>query len=118
MTKSKLYLYVTSVPSGEAPLWVREKWVGLKLPLTGRLSAGVFRGGGILTGPRGSVSSFMALLCGRLPQREGYIVDVLPAVQILESTHPEAAAWWKENASHLMRPDRRFVFEKEVGHVA
>ncbi len=113
----QLHLYVTSVPSGEAPLWVREKWVGLKLPLTGRLSAGIFRGGGVLTGPRGPVLSLLALLSGRLPRKEGYIVDALAAVQILETTHPEAAAWWKENASHLMRPDRRFLFEKGVGYV-
>ena len=25
---------IVAVPLGEAPLWVREKWVGLELPLT------------------------------------------------------------------------------------
>lgn len=117
MISARLYLYVTSVPSGEAPLWVREKWVGLKLPLTGRLSVGTFRGSGVLTGPRNPVSSFLALITGRLRKTEGYIVDALVAVQILESAHPKAAAWWKENAADLMQPDRRFIFPKEAGHV-
>src|SRR5437660_9122721 len=30
------HLRITSVPPGEAPLWVREKWVGLSLPLAQR----------------------------------------------------------------------------------
>jgi hypothetical protein len=109
---AQLHLYVTSVPSGEAPQWVREKWVGLKLPLTGRLSAGIFRGGGVLSGPRGPVASLLALLSGRLPRRDGYIVDALAAVKILELTHPEAAAWWKENAAHLMPPIAGFCLKK------
>jgi hypothetical protein len=117
MASAKQYLYVTSVPSGEAPLWVREKWVGLKLPVTGPLSVGTFRGSGVLTGPRGPVSSFFAMLSGQLRQTEGYIVDAIAAVEVLASAHPDAAAWWKEHASDLIRPDRRFVFEKSVGHI-
>ena len=117
MAPAKLFLYVTSVPAGEAPSWVREKWVGLKLPLTGPLSVGVFRGSGVLTGPRNPLSSILALIARQLPRTEGYIVDALTAVRILESAHPEAAAWWKANAAHLIRPDRRFVFQKDVGHV-
>ena len=113
----QLYLYVTSVPLGEAPLWVREKWVGLKLPLTGRMSVGTFRVGGVLTGPRGLVSASLALLSGRLRRREGYLVNAVEAIQILETTQPEAAAWWRENASHFMRPNRRFLFEKKSGYV-
>jgi hypothetical protein len=63
------------------------------------------------------VSSLIAFLRGRLTRREGYIVDTLAAVHILELTNPEAADWWRRNASDLMLPDRRFVFEKDVGHV-
>jgi hypothetical protein len=115
---SQLYLYVTSVPEGEAPLWVREKWVGLKLPLTGPLSVGTFRGSGVLSGPQSLAAFCVALFRkGLPPKREGYIVNALDAVKILEVTHPEAAAWWRANVSHLMRPSRRFLFQREVGHV-
>jgi hypothetical protein len=107
MAAAKQYLYVTSVPAGEAPLWVREKWVGLKLPLAGPLSVGTFRGSGVLSGPRGRVSSFFAMLIGQLRLTEGYIVDTIAAVQVLELAHPEAASWWRENAPDLIRPDRR-----------
>ena len=42
---------VTAVPAGEAPQWVREKWVGVELPLALR-SAHDFRTFGVLSGPR------------------------------------------------------------------
>jgi hypothetical protein len=117
MTPRTLYLNVISVPSGEAPLWVREKWVGLRLPLSGRLSVGTFRGSGVLSGPRSPISSLLALITGRVRRADGYIVDALTAVQTLEAAHPEAAAWWKENTPHLMRADSRLLFQKEVGYV-
>ena len=36
------YLLVTATPPGEAPLWVREKWVGIELPLMQRWSIPAF----------------------------------------------------------------------------
>ena len=29
------FIKIVSVPSGEAPEWVRKEWVGLELPLAG-----------------------------------------------------------------------------------
>jgi hypothetical protein len=119
MSNSQLHLYVTFVPPGEAPAWVREKWVGLKLPLRQRSSQpGRYRGAGVLTSPRGLVAMIKALLGGRIPYHEGYLVDALKAVEILEEVHPEAAAWWRKNTPHLMRPNRRLLFQAGVGHVA
>jgi hypothetical protein len=41
-------------PAGEAPLWVREKWVGLRLPVVLREAKPVRAlTAGVLTGPRG-----------------------------------------------------------------
>ncbi len=33
MAREAHYIRIVNVPAGEAPLWVREKWVGLELPL-------------------------------------------------------------------------------------
>jgi hypothetical protein len=59
----KLHLYVTSVPSGEAPLWVREQWLGLKLPLTGRQSVGNFYVSGVQID--GGRTPLISPFCGR-----------------------------------------------------
>jgi hypothetical protein len=106
------------VPPGEAPAWVREKWVGLRLPLaqnsadpTTKLTAGV------LTGPRGFFAALKAFYTGRLDVTEGYTVDAPGALDALESAHPEAAVWWKEHRADLFRPGRRFMFQKASGHV-
>jgi hypothetical protein len=47
------------MPPGEAPAWVREKWIGLELPLA-QSSSSPMAGGtyGVLSGPR----SFFGLL--------------------------------------------------------
>jgi hypothetical protein len=115
---AQLQLYVTSVPPGEAPLWVREKWVGLTLPLA-QPCADPRRGlvAGVLTGPRGILAQLLALFTGRFRVSEGYFVDASAALRALESAHPEAAAWWKEHRPDLWRPGRRFLFQKDVGHV-
>ena len=116
--KSRRFLTVTSAPDGEAPVWVRQKWVGLRLPLwTQSQTPSVFRGVGVLTGPRTMLLAIFSRLTGRARKVEGYLVDVLEAVAVLEEAHPDAAAWWKANAPHLVRPNRRFIFQKEAGHV-
>lgn len=112
------YLLVTAVPPGEAPLWVREKWVGIELPLTQRSSSpGTFPAAGVLTGPRDLLSYLLGWLSGKFVRREGYLVNALAAVEALEAVHPDAAAWWKKHTPHLMRPNRRFLFQKGVGRV-
>jgi len=113
-----LSLRVTSTPPGEAPLWVREKWVGLVLPLAQRAASPVsIQVSGILSGPKGFMSSLVAFLLGRYERQSGYVVEVLPALEILGRGSPEAASWWRENASHLVKPKRFFVFHHSVGYV-
>lgn len=75
---------ITSVPSGQAPEWVREQWLGLELPVKDvQLSRGVQ--GGVLGGP---------------PEPEnvnGYPVDTMRAVAILATKSQKAAQWWADN---------------------
>ena len=112
------HLRITSAPPGEAPVWVREKWVGLSLPLAQRKARAlsVFTSG-VLSGPRGFLASVGALLTGRLKRRSGFLVETQAAMAVLAKSSPEAAAWWQQNTPHLLRPKRYFVFPDDVGHV-
>src|SRR5882762_4357280 len=89
-------LRITSVPPGEAPLWVREKWVGLSLPLAQRKAqARSLFTSGVLSGPRGFFASIGALLAGKLQRRSGFVVETQAAIAVLATSSPEAAAWGK-----------------------
>jgi hypothetical protein len=106
---------IVAVPPGEAPQWVREKWVGLELPLA-QFSTGARRlnTAGVLTGPRGFLATLGRLFRGELRKHSGFSVNVLEAVAVLERVSPEAAQWWRTNAAHLMKPTRCFLFPEHV----
>jgi hypothetical protein len=99
-------------------LWVREKWVGLELPLA-QASADPVRlyTGGVLSGPRTWWQGIVAWLMGRLEAESGFLVAVIPALEVLERARPDAAAWWKENAAHLVTSRQHFLFRAEVCRV-
>jgi len=109
-------LVITQVPAGEAPLWVREKWLDLTLPLANPM-AGKSLTGGVLTGPRTRWDRLKALLFGGLSVRRGWAVPVEPAIEVLHRSSPEAAQWWRENAPHLFTGHRRFLFRLEEGEL-
>src|SRR5580704_4538322 len=50
LTDGPTKLRIIAVPPGEAPLWVREKWVGLELPVAQRQSR-KFLTSGVLSAP-------------------------------------------------------------------
>ena len=111
-------MQITQVPTGEAPLWVRQKWVGLALPLAqGSADPVRRRGAGVLTGPKSRLAMLAALLTGKVPVHEGYIVEVGAAISVLEANRPEAATWWKQNAAHMLRPGKKFIFDSSCGYV-
>jgi hypothetical protein len=103
---------IVAVPMGEAPQWVREKWVGLELPLALGNARNVHTFG-ILTGPRGFLAALWRVLTGHSTRRRGYAVEVAAAMAALERVHPDAAAWWRTNASHLFIRKRYFLFREE-----
>jgi len=104
---------IVGVPPGEAPLWVREKWLGLELPLAGFPSPGEYLTLG-LSGPRTRLGQLWAIVRGRASRVSGYPVDGSRAVEILEKANPEAAAWWQEHASQFVTPNRYLIFHEEV----
>ena len=92
-------ILVTSTPSGEAPDWVREAWVGLKLPLS-RIPEEEY---GLTVGP-----------FSRRPvpeEQDGYRVDSDAAVDALRGSQPNAAEWWITRGYGL--PGSIFVFGRQ-----
>lgn len=93
------YIRIVAIPPGEAPLWVREKWVGLCLPVADS------------QGPREAyVSGVLSRPLGKLPRQSGYAVYVRDAISELEKTAPDAAAWWRKDAPGLDAARRKFLF--------
>ena len=106
------HVRIVRVPPGEAPFWVRERWVGLTLPLAegDRGPRDTFTSG-VLSGPRNRLLALWWALRGRLKRKSGYAVDAVEAVRILEQTAPEAAAWWRNNVPRLQKRRRKFLFD-------
>jgi len=111
-------LVITSVPPGEAPRWVREQWVGVTLPLAQkRTEAMLYLTSGVLNGPRSVFSLVTAFFSGKRHPEPGFGVEAGEAIEVLAAIRPEAAAWWRENAPHLVSSKRYFVFHRDVAHV-
>lgn len=110
---------IVSPPPGEAPLAVREAWVGLELPLPpGRGShQRPWRGFGVLSGPRTLWQELTRIVLGRVNKNPGYVVNALAAINLLAVKDPSAAAWWREHCPHLLTGRRYFVFAAEACEV-
>jgi hypothetical protein len=104
---------IVGVPAGEAPLHIREAWVGMALPIVGRKSVRLWTSG-VLTAARTPWGRIWAALRGRWRKREGYVVDAAEAIRLLARERPDAAQWWQQNAAHFIEARRRFLFENDV----
>jgi hypothetical protein len=95
-------LLIKSTPPGEAPEHIRRAWVGLTLPLAPAEIK-----------PR--TLETVGVISNRDPEMTmGYAVDGRKAVQFLASHEPEAAAWWRNNAPHVLAGGYRLFFPREV----
>jgi hypothetical protein len=94
---------------------VREKWVGLALPLADgdRAPVDAFTSG-VLSGPRNRILALLWGLLGRLQLQSGYAVYASEALATLEKTAPDAASWWRANVPQLQGRSRKFLFQKAV----
>jgi hypothetical protein len=96
------YLRILRIPPGEAPEIIRRAWVGIELPL--RRSE---------TDPQPMES--VGVLSGQGPAlRTGYAVDARKAVKVLATRSPAVAAWWLNNAPHVLAAGYRLFFPSEV----
>src|SRR5262249_16921735 len=95
-------LRILRTPPGEAPEDIRRAWVGAELPL---------RRGETEPAPHESVN----VLSQQSPEwTNGYVVDGRAAVAALASLSPDAAAWWRANAPHVVARGYRLFFPAEV----
>lgn len=94
-------------------MWVREAWVGLELPLASRreLTCATV---GILTGPRSYMGQIWARVTGRTERVTGYLVQSAPAIALLSTADPQAAAWWRESAPRFCQGGSCFVFDSSA----
>lgn len=99
-------------PIGEAPEWVRDAWIGLRLPLAvaGRRKS---RGFGVLTGPTSIWRQLLMLVTGRAEVVDGYVVNAAHAIDILASYDPKAADWWRQHTPDLLDGSRNFAFDAD-----
>ena len=100
-------------PIGEAPIWVRDAWIGLSLP-TAQTSPRTWRGMGVLTGPTNAFLQIRDVLLGRTLRVSGYAVDACTAVELLAEKDPAAAQWWKDNVPELLGKKQGFVFDADA----
>src|SRR5262249_14111542 len=95
-------LRIVRIPPGEPPEWVRCAWVGLELPLApGEIKARRVTSVGVLSGEGPELGT-------------GYLVDGGKAVARLAAHAPPAAAWWRENARHVVSSGYQLFFPAEV----
>jgi hypothetical protein len=113
--ESRRSVRIVGTPPGEAPEPIRQAWVGLVLPLSPRCQGRrEFRGAGVLTGPKGHLGAWLALLTRRTPRVTGYAVEGRDAVEALAGHAAHAAEWWRSNAPHVLKPGRLLVFASDV----
>jgi hypothetical protein len=93
---------IIAVPPGEAPLTVREAWVGCILPL--------------LPGVEGPEPTAARGVTSGLPKERSFSFKVraLDAFSVLEQKNAEAANWWKEHTPQLFQPGKLLSFRAEV----
>jgi hypothetical protein len=104
---------IISTPPGEAPLEIREAWIGLVLPLAEpKIRKGLAFG--VLSAPNGILKQGWEILMGRAQKTSSYVVNAKTAIEILESANPAAATWWRENTPHLLAPYRKFGLALEA----
>ncbi|NJC40501.1 hypothetical protein GGQ87_000759 [Brevundimonas alba] len=109
-TEPFLKVRIVRAPKGEAPLWVREAWIGLELPLA--LPDEVTEEtSGVLSGPNSWLGYWWARLRGRIHQTSGYVVNSARAIDILARSQPKAADWWRVNAPRFCELDAEFMFD-------
>lgn len=101
---------IVTVPVGEAPLWVREAWIGLTLPLANGRASSRWRSVGVLTAPRTCLGALRALLFSSR-RSTGYLVPSAEAIRRLAARNPDAANWWRTHTYFADDDRARFIFD-------
>jgi len=104
-----LEIEIVAIPEGEAPLWVRQSWLGIRMPL---LKSGIRKThtSGVLTGPKTFLKALGAILIKKTSLQEGYLVRSAVAIRELEKHNIKAAEWWRNNTD-FHKEGRVFMFQ-------
>ena len=102
---------ITQAPDGDAPLDIREGWVGIKLPTIDHRERSI-RTVGILSSPKNIWSYLYLFFTSKTSRTNGYIVNSGKAIELLKMHNPNAAKWWCENTSYE-NSGRVFLFQTE-----
>ena len=92
------FIRITSRPKGDAPSEIRDKWIGLVLPVEGRS-----------TGPVANLISE-----GLVDDIKGFRVRTENALLALRQVHPETKEWWQKNA----RLPHELIFDADCCELA
>src|SRR5580704_17457412 len=76
------YIRIISAPAGNAPLLIRNRWIGLKLPVSPRPDREHVRSTKMASEYVGS---------------GGYVVEAADALSVLHRSSPTCANWWRRN---------------------
>ena len=105
---------IAKVPIGAVPLWVRQAWVGLDLPLTNDHAVTTWSQP-VTAKSGGYLAVLWGVLSGKQTCVTGYSVSALAAVAVLQDTDAEAAAWWRKNTPFVLAGQRNFLFDLDCG---
>lgn len=110
-----MHVRIVQTPPGEAPIDIREAWVGLVLPLSpGEVGPRQLLTQGVLTGPRTLLGYVVSRLLHRFKVVNGFLVDSTGAVEVLARHNERAATWWRTHAPAIVRSGGAFVFHSEA----
>jgi hypothetical protein len=110
-----MHVRILQTPPGEAPLDIREAWVGLVLPLRpGESGQRQLMTQGVLTGPRTFTGWLFAHVLGRFKKVDGFCVDAAGAIQVLAKHDTRAADWWQTHFAAGVQPGRALIFHAEA----
>src|SRR5207253_2971180 len=99
---SSVRVRIVTIPPGEAPEEVRRAWVGLELPLiVGQVHTE-------------HIAAQQAVSHQAVNAPNSYAVEGRAAVAILEAASPDAAAWWRQNAPHVLASGYQLIFPADV----
>lgn len=101
---------IVATPAGEAPLWVREAWIGLILPMAPGGDKRRRSSFGVLSAPRTRVGALLGTLFNTR-WVDGYVVPSAEAIRLLAMRNPGAANWWRTHTGFADCERAAFIFD-------
>ena len=105
-----MHITIIRRPLGDAPEWVRDAWIGMRLP-TVQSTESSWEVVSVLTGPLPALSQWWDAIRGRVNHMTGYAVRVDVAVGLLAEKDAAAAHWWEKNTPGMIERGDTFIFD-------